>query len=192
MNPPGGTRGDSLQQTGKLINVLGNRTGHNLFLVDGVSVTDEYFNNVALSPSPDATREIQHGSGRLQCGKSGGVVNVVTRSGTNGFHGSLYEFLRNNVFDARNYFAPPNVPVPFRENQFEAAVGGPIIKNKTLFFVNYDGQRVRDFLSQLFSVPTAQRAGNLRGLSSVHDPISKAPITDNNLNNDANYDTNKR
>jgi hypothetical protein len=194
VNPPGGTRGDSLQQTGKLINVLGNRTGHNLFLVDGVSVTDEYFNNVALSPSPDATREFNMDLADYSAefgGKSGGVVNVVTRSGTNGFHGSLYEFLRNNVFDARNYFAPPNVPAPFRENQFGAAVGGPIIKNKTFFFVNYDGQRVRDSLSQLFSVPTAaQRAGNLGGLSPVHDPINKAPITDNNLNNDANYNTN--
>jgi hypothetical protein len=194
VNPPGGTRGDSLQQTGKLINVLGNRTGHNLFLVDGVSVTDEYFNNVALSPSPDATREFNMYLADYSAefgGKSGGVVNVVTRSGTNGFHGSLYEFLRNNVFDARNYFAPPNVPAPFRENQFGAAVGGPIIKNKTFFFVNYDGQRVRDSLSQLFSVPTAaQRAGILGDLSPVHDPISKAPITDNDLNNDANYNTN--
>ncbi len=194
VNPPGGTRGDSLQQTGKLINVWGNRTGHNLFLVDGVSVTDEYFNNVALSPSPDATREFNMDLADYSAefgGKSGGVVNVVTRSGTNGFHGSLYEFLRNNVFDARNYFALPNVPAPFRENQFGAAVGGPIIKNKTFFFVNYDGQRVRDFLSQLFSVPTAaQRAGNLGGLSSVHDPISKVAVADNNLNNDANYNTN--
>jgi hypothetical protein len=58
VNPPGGTRGDSLQQTGKLINILGQRTGHNLFLVDGVSVTDQYYNNVALSPSPDDTREL--------------------------------------------------------------------------------------------------------------------------------------
>src|SRR6201998_2070892 len=57
VNPPGCTRGDSLQQTGTLINVLGQRTGHNLFLVDGVSVTDEYFNNVVLSPSPDETAE---------------------------------------------------------------------------------------------------------------------------------------
>jgi Carboxypeptidase regulatory-like domain len=121
VNPPGGTRGDSLQQTGKLINVLGNRTGHNLFLVDGVSVTDEYFNNVALSPSPDATREFNMeltDYGAEFGGKSGGVVNVITRSGTNGFHGSVYEFVRNDVFDAQNYFAPPNVPAPFRENQF--------------------------------------------------------------------------
>ena len=100
VNPPGGTRGDSLQQTGKLINVLGNRTGHNLFLVDGVSVTDEYFNNVALNPSPDATREFNMELTDYSAefgGKSGGVINVITKSGTNNFHGSVYEFVRNDA-----------------------------------------------------------------------------------------------
>ena len=68
-------------------------------------------------------------------------------------------------------------------------MGGPTIKNKTFFFVNYDGQRVRDSLSQLFSVPTAAEASfyNLVGLSAVHDPITKATIANNNLNNDLNY-----
>ncbi len=163
VNPPGGTRGDSLQQTGKLINILGQRTGHNLFLVDGVSVTDEYFNNVVLNPSPDAIREFNISKADYDAefgGKSGGVINVITQSGTNDFHGSAYEFLRNNIFDARNVFAPPNQPTPFRENQFGAALGGPLAKNKTFFFLNYDGQRVRDSVSQLFSVPTAaQRSG---------------------------------
>src|ERR1700678_1180030 len=191
VNPPGGTRGDSLQQTGQLINVLGNRTGHNLFLVDGASVTDEYYNNVALSPSPDAMREFNMELSDYTAefgGKSGAVVNVITRSGTNAFHGSAYEFVRNDIFDAQNYFAPPDVPAPFRENQFGAAVGGPIIKNKAFFFVNYDGQKARNSLSQLFSVPiAAERAGNLAGLSAVHDPISKALIPNNNLNNDPNY-----
>ena len=196
VNPPGGTRGDSLQQTGKLINVLGNRTGHNLFLVDGVSVTDEYYNNLALSPSPDATREFNIELTDYSAefgGKSGGVINVITKSGGNNFHGSAYEFVRNDIFDAQNYFAPPNVSAPFRENQFGVAAGGPIVKNKTFFFVNYEGQRVRDSLSQLFSVPTAaERAGNLAGLTTtqLHDPITKANILNNNLSNDPNFNPN--
>jgi Carboxypeptidase regulatory-like domain len=199
VNPPGGTRGDSLQQTGKLINVLGNRTGHNLFLVDGVSVTDEYFNNVALNPSPDTTREFNMELTDYSAefgGKSGGVINVITKSGGNDFHGSVYEFVRNNIFDAQNYFAPANVPAPFRENQFGAAIGGPIVKNKTFFFVNYDGQRVRDSLSQLFSVPTAaQRAGDLSGLVPVAtrrlvDPLTKATIANNDLRNDPGFNPN--
>jgi hypothetical protein len=107
-----------------------------------------------------------------------------------------YEFVRNNIFDAQNYFAPANVPAPFRENQFGAAIGGPIVKNKTFFFVNYDGQRVRDSLSQLFSVPTAaERAGDLSGLVPVAtrqlvDPLTKTPIPNNNLNNDPNFNAN--
>jgi hypothetical protein len=196
VSPPGGTRGDSLQQTGKLINILGNRTGHNLFLVDGVSVTDEYFNNVALSPSVDATREFNMELTNYSAefgGKSGGIINVVTKSGTDAFHGSAYEFLRNSIFDARNYFAPADRSTPFRENQFGAAMGGPIVRNKTFFFVNYDGQRTRDSLAQLFSVPTAaDRSGDLSGLAStsteqLRDPITKAPIVNNNLNNDPNF-----
>jgi hypothetical protein len=178
VNPPGGTRGDSLQQTGKLVNILGQRTGHNLFLVDGVSVTDEYFNNVVLNPSPDAIEEFNISKTDYDAefgGKSGGVINVITRSGTNTLHGSVYEFLRNNVFDARNFFAPPNQPTPFRENQFGGAVGGPIARNKTFFFLNYDGQRIVDSVSQLFSVPTAaQRAGVFT--TSIVDPASGAPF----------------
>jgi len=199
VNPPGGTRGDSLQQTGKLINIFGNRTGHNLFLVDGVSVTDEYFNNVALSPSPDATREFNMELADYSAefgGKSGGVINVITKSGTNNFHGSVYEFVRNNLFDAQNYFAPPNVPEAFRENQFGATAGGPIRKNKTFFFVSYDGQRIRAPLPQLFSVPTAaERSGDLSGLvapatKQLIDPITKVAIPGNNLNNDPNFNSN--
>ena len=200
VNPPGGTRGDSLQQTGKLINILGQRTGHNLFLVDGVSVTDEYFNNVVLNPPPDLIQEVMIDKTDYDAefgGKSGGVINVITKSGTNHFHGSLYEFVRNNIFDARNFFDPANQPAPpFRENQFGGTLGGPIVKDNTFFFVNYDGQRVRDSLANIFSVPTAaQRSGDLSGLVPVStkqliDPVTKQPVPGNNLNNDPHFDIN--
>ena len=196
VNPPGGTRGDSLQQTGKLINIMGNRTGHNLFLVDGVNVTDEYFNNVVLNPSPDSVQEFNIEKTNYSAefgGKSGGMINVITKSGTNNFHGSLYDFVRNNIFDAKNLFTPASVAPPFRENQFGAAMGGPIVKDKTFFFVNYDGQRIRDSLTQGFSVPTgAERSGDLSGLVSVAtkqliDPFTKAAIPGNNLANDPSF-----
>jgi carboxypeptidase family protein len=206
VNPPGGTRGDSLQQTGKLINIMGNRTGHNLFLVDGVNVTDEYFNNVVLNPSVDAVSEFNIAKTNYNAefgGKSGGVINVITKSGGNNFHGSVYEFLRNNIFDSQNLFAPPGVSPPFRENQFGAAVGGPIVKDKTFFFVNYDGQRIRNSLPQLFNVPTAaERTGDLSGLVPVPsvvpnpkakqlvDPLTKADIANNDLRNDPNFNMN--
>jgi len=202
VSPPGGTRGDALQQTGKLINVMGNRTGHNLFLVDGVNVTDEYFNNVVLSPSTDAISEFNMLKTNYNAefgGKSGAVVNVITKSGSNTFHGSAYEFIRNDIFDARNFFAQPGVATPFRENQFGATFGGPIIRDKTFFFLNYEGQRIRNSLSQAFNVPTdAQRAGDLSGLvplpasgkpnaKQLIDPFTNTPILNNDLRNDPNF-----
>jgi hypothetical protein len=184
VNPPGGTRGDALQQTGKLINILGQRTGHNLFLVDGVSVTDEYFNNVVLNPPPDAIREFSIAKTNYDAefgGKSGGVINVITQAGTNGFHGSLYEFLRNSVFDARNFFAAPNQPTPFQENQFGGSLGGPVAKNKTFFFLNYDGQRIRNSVAQQFSVPTAaERSGVFT--TAIVNPAGGAPFPNNTIN----------
>ena len=184
VNPPGGTRGDSLQQTGKLINILGQRTGHNLFLVDGVSVTDEYFNNVVLNPSPDAIREFNIEKTNYDAefgGKSGGVINVITQTGTNSLHGSAYEFLRNSVFDARNFFAPPHQATPFQENQFGAALGGPVVKNRTFFFLNYDGQRIRNSVTEQFSVPTAaQRGGAFAG--AITNPNGGAPFPGNTIN----------
>jgi len=183
VNPPGGTRGDSLQQTGKLINILGQRAGHNLFLVDGVSVTDEYFNNVVLNPPPDAIREFNIAKTNYDAefgGKSGGVINVITQAGTNIFHGTLYEFFRNSVFDARNFFAAPNQATPFQENQFGGAVGGPIAKNKTFFFLNYDGQRIRNSVAQQFSVPTAaQRDGVFT--TAIVNPAGGAAFPNNTI-----------
>jgi len=184
VNPPGGTRGDALQQTGKLINILGQRTGHNLFLVDGVSVTDEYFNNVVLNPPPDAIREFNIAKTNYDAefgGKSGGVVNVITQAGTNTFHGSLYEFLRNSVFDARNFFAAPNRPTPFQENQFGGSLGGPVVKNKTFFFLNYDGQRIRNSVAQQFSVPTVAERDGLFSTAIVN-PAGGAPFPNNTIN----------
>ncbi len=96
-------------------------------------------------------------------GGSGSVMNATTRSGTNDFHGSVYDFLRNNVFDARDYFNTTASPQnPFRQNQFGGALGGPVIKDKLFFFVNYEG--IRRLLGETFlpSVPDAEaRLGNL-------------------------------
>jgi len=187
VNPPGGTRGDSLQQTGKLINILGQRTGHNLFLIDGVSVTDEYYNNVVLNPSLDGIQEFNIDKTNYSAefgGKSGGVINVITKSGTNALHGDVYEFVRNNLFDARNFFDPAGQPAPpFHENQFGGSLGGPVVRNKTFFFVNYEGQIIRESLAHIFSVPTeAERIGNFSGLAAIGNPVTHQPLPGNVLN----------
>jgi hypothetical protein len=180
VRPPGGTRGDALQQAGTLINVLGQRSGHNLYLLDGVSITDEHFNNMVVAPSIDAIEElsIQKTSYAPEFGgKSGAEVNVVSKSGTNQFHGGLFEFVRNDVFDAKNFFDSHSAPIPpFHQNQFGGAGGGPIVKNRTFFFLSYEGQRVRKSLTQTFSVPTeAMRSGNFSGLPAIYDPPSASP-----------------
>lgn len=177
VRPPGGTRGDAMQQAGNLINVLGQRSGHNLYLLDGVAITDEHFNNMVIAPSIDAIEEfnIEKTSYAPEFGgKSGAVINVVTRSGSNDVHGSLFEFVRNDVFDAKNFFDSSSSPIPpFHQNQFGGSLGGPAQKNKTFFFLSYEGQRVRKSLTQTFSVPTAaMRTGAFSGLPAIHDPTT--------------------
>ena len=179
VRPPGGTRGDAMQQAGTLVNVLGQRSGHNLYLIDGATVTDEHFNNMVIAPSIEAISEfnIQKTSYAPEFGgKSGAVINVVTRSGTNEVHGSLFEFTRNDIFDAKNFFdAPRGAIPPFRQNQFGGSLGGPVIRNRTFFFISYEGQRVRKSLTQVFSVPTAQmRSGDFSGLPLIYDPSTAA------------------
>jgi hypothetical protein len=177
VRPPGGTRGDALQQAGTLVNVLGQRSGHNLYLVDGVTVTDEHFNNMVIAPSIDSIEEfaIQKTSYAPEFGgKSGAVINVLTKSGTDQFHGSLFEFVRNDIFDAKNFFDSPTAPIPpFRQNQFGGSFGGPVVRDRTFFFISYDGQRVRKSLTQTFSVPTAaMRQGDFSGLPTIYNPNS--------------------
>ncbi len=175
VRPPGGTRGDAMQQAGSLVNVLGQRSGHNLYLMDGVAITDEHFNNLVIAPSIDAIEEfnIEKTSYAPEFGgKSGAVINIVSKSGSNNLHGSLFEFFRNNVFDAKNFFDSAAAPIPpFRQNQFGGSVGGPLRENRTFFFLSYEGQRARKSLTQTFSVPTAaMRQGNFSGLPTIFDP----------------------
>jgi hypothetical protein len=185
--PPAGTRGSALQQTGQTYGILGQRGGHNLYLVDGVSVTDEAFNNLVLSPSVDDVQEVNINQTSYDAefgGKSGGVINVITKSGSNNFHGSLFEFVRNDVFDARNYFVSPASPKPpFKQNQFGASIGGPILKNKTFFFADYESQRIRQSQTQLFHVPTAlERAGNFTGSGiTVNNPSTGTPFDNDKI-----------
>ena len=161
MIPPGGTRGDALQQAGPLPNVGGQRSGHNIYLLDGVKVTDELFNNLVINPSVDSIQEFKIQKSQYPAefgGKASALINVATRAGANAFHGSLFEFLRHDVFDAHNYFDPRDQPVPpLRQNQFGGALGGPIVRDRSFFFFSYEGQRVRRSLTRTFSVPTAGR-----------------------------------
>jgi hypothetical protein len=176
--PPGGTRGAALGQAGPLPNVYGQRGGHNIYLIDGVKVTDEYFNNLVISPSVDAIQEFKIQKTMYPAefgGKASALVNVVTRSGGNSFHGSALLFGRNEKLDSPNYFADPTKPNPaLRQGQYGVNVGGPLVRDRTFFFFSYEGQQSRKAQTQLFSVPTASmRAGDLSGLPPVCDPLTR-------------------
>jgi len=128
--------------------IAGSRPEGQVFLLDNTNISD-FFNHAtgsaALGSSlgVEAIAEFQTltNTYSAQYGGNGVVVNAVTKSGTNGFHGSAYEFLRNSALDARNFFDPCCGPPEFRRNQFGGSIGGPIKKDKAFFFVNYEGLR---------------------------------------------------
>jgi hypothetical protein len=153
--------------------INGGRQMSNEIHIDGVPSTTGQFNTITTIPSIEATQEfkVQSNSLSAEWGRfSGGVVNVSTRSGANEYHGALYEYLRNDVFDANEFFnngAGRGIP-PFRMNQFGGAAGGPLQlgrlyngRNRTFFFADYQGTRWRRGETSRTSVPTAlERAGN--------------------------------
>ena len=175
--PPGGTRGEALQQAGPLPNVGGQRSGHNIYMLDGVKVTDELFNNLVINPSVDSIQEFKIQKSQYPAefgGKASALINVATRSGGNEWRGTAFEFLRHDLFDAYNYFDALNQPVPpLRQNQFGGAAGGSLHRDRSFVFANYEGQRVRRSLTRTFTVPTdAVRAGDFSGLAPVCDPLT--------------------
>jgi outer membrane receptor protein involved in Fe transport len=180
--PP--TQNSSLSFRGGF-NVAGNNETSNNFLLNGFDNNDPDVYAPNFRPSIDAIEEFnvltgiysaQYGYG------SGGQVIVTTKSGGNGFHGSAFEFLRNQVFDARNPFLTGPTP-SFKQNQFGGTLGGPIIKNKTFFFYSYEGLRQSAGFSALNTVPTlAEHNGDFSSIPvTLKDPSTGAPIPGNNL-----------
>ncbi|MGH9784190.1 MAG: carboxypeptidase-like regulatory domain-containing protein, partial [Terriglobia bacterium] len=173
---PVGTRGAALAQTGRQVVVGGQRVGHNMYWFDGTSITDQYFNNLVISPSVEAIQEFKIQKSIYSAefgGKASANVNAATKAGTNTFHGAAYEFFRNDVFDARTFFDRTPQPPPLRQNQFGVSVGGPVRQDKTFFFTNYEGFRERRAQSRVFSLPSERvRRGDFAGLPAIYDPLS--------------------
>jgi hypothetical protein len=162
-----GTIGGDRPVSGNLnagnISVNGQRETANAFLVNGGDVSEGRNLGAGLVPNLDSVEEFRliTNSFDAEYGKfSGAVMNAITKSGTNSFHGDIFEFLRNNALDARNFFAPSKSEL--RQNQFGYTLGGPVWKNHLFFFSDYQGTRqVQGAETGLVTVPTtAQRAGN--------------------------------
>ncbi len=156
---------------GQQLTISGARPQQNNYRLDGVSLND-YANGAPGSVlggnlGVDAIQEfsVLTSNYSAEYGKtSGGVVNAITRSGTNQFHGSAYEFLRNSALDAKNYFETPGTAkAAFKRNQFGGDIGGPIVPNRTFFFVDYEGIR---------------QAKGIANLNFVPSPAARATVTD--------------
>lgn len=178
-----GTRPDD-RRPGTEIFANGNREGSNNFLYDGIDDNERLTLSIVLRPAVEAVREfkIQTNLYSADIGRnSGAVVDVITKSGTNQLHGSLFEFLRNSAMDARNFFSPKGTAFPaFRLNQFGGSFGGPVAlpklyngKNKTFFFVDYEGYRRDSQQLLLGNVPTlAMRRGDFSETAAIYDPLT--------------------
>jgi hypothetical protein len=177
-----GGNGASNSAVGNMFAVSGRRPQENLFLLNGVEFTSaSEINNTPGGVSGqllgvDAVREfsvVKDTYGAKYGKRPGAQINIVTANGSNAFHGAVYEFLRNNALDARNYFDHGNIP-RFERNVFGASAGGPIIKDKSFFFANYEGFRQTLGLSDLTLVPdAASRAG---AVASVQPLLALWPV----------------
>lgn len=146
----------------------------NNFMIDGMDNNERFIGTVIVKPSVEAIQEmkVQTNLYTAELGRTaGGAINLITKSGTNEFRGSLYEFYRNEHLDAKNYFAAQKPP--YRQNQFGASLGGPIVRNRTFFFADFEVLRVRQGQTFVSTVPTlAMRQGNFAGVSRVFDPLT--------------------
>ncbi len=147
------------------VSVNGGRTRANNFSVNGGDANDQFVNLPTIQPTPDAIEEFRVISNTFDAEygrNSGAVVNVVTKSGTNQWHGNLYEYFRNTVLNAQGYFN--TVKPQENQNQFGGTFGGPIKRDRTFFFVSYEGRRVRQGISgQTVFVPTPQERSGVFG-----------------------------
>jgi hypothetical protein len=169
------------------VSIGGNRPNANYFLLDGVTNTDTTFYSMNLSLSPDAVQEFQVQTGNYLAevgGAGGGQINIISRQGTSQFHGTVYEFLRNDDIDARTWNEMPGTS-HLVQNNFGVSFGGPLPGKKTFFFMNYEGFRQTRARTAMGTVPTAEEtAGDFTNSGVViYNPYSSQP--------NPNYDPSK-
>ncbi|HKO17377.1 MAG TPA: carboxypeptidase regulatory-like domain-containing protein, partial [Acidobacteriaceae bacterium] len=178
-----GATGNSLPIRPEIVNgnvISGIRGSATSFLMDGVDTSEQHQGGTFIQASIDALQEfsIVQSPYSAEYNRGGAFFNATTKAGTNHFHGGLYDFLRNDALDARNYFALTRQIL--KRNQFGANLGGPLSvpglyqgKDRTFFFFSYEGQRLRQGIVENGIVPTdAMRAGNFSGVKKIFDPLS--------------------
>jgi hypothetical protein len=175
-----GTRPDDMRPGTELFS-NGNREQSNNFMLDGVDNNFRRNGLITLRPSVEAVREfkIQTSLFQAEQGRNpGATINVITKSGSNSFHGSAYEFFRNAALDARNFFSRPGSAKPqYQQNQYGASFGGPIMHDRLFFFADYEGYRKRQgTFASVNTVPNvAIRNGDFSNVRPIFNPFSVRP-----------------
>lgn len=169
-------------------NVAGNNETANTFTVNGIDDNDQNVMAPSFRPSVEGIQEFKLLTGvySAEYGRtSGGQVVVITKTGGNQVHGDVFEFIRNSQFDAKNYFTLPGTPTTFRRNQFGGTVGGPIIKDRTFFFLSYEGLRLAQPVVVQTNVPNpAFQTGDFSSLlpgTQLINPVTNTPYPNNQI-----------
>ena len=145
----------------------------NNYIIDGIDDNERVIGSIGVKPNVEGIQEItvQTNSYAAEAGRTaGGVVNIITRSGTNQFHGTAYEFFRNDVFDARNVFQTSGRKPELRQNQFGGSFGGPIFRDRTFFFFDYEGYRQVAGLTYTSTVPTLSEYNDINSVGAGNSP----------------------
>jgi hypothetical protein len=178
-----GAFGGQFALAGNSVNVNGNRSDANNFLLDGVPINDSMWGRMAVSPSLDAVAEmkVQSFLYTAEFGSAGGgQVNITLRSGQNTPHGTVFGFLRRDRFDAKNFFATQKPPL--ERNNYGFSVGGPIARSRTFFFANMERQTALQGITLISSLPSqALRTGDFTGLPPITDPVTRTPFPNNQI-----------
>jgi outer membrane receptor protein involved in Fe transport len=178
-----GEQGTMRQGVGQAISLMGGRPTSNNFMIDGTSNTDTSLGTPAVILSVDALEEFkeQTKTYSAEYGFSANQVNLVSKSGSNQFHGALFYFGRDDSLDARNFFDPPGQEKPkLDQKQFGGTISGPIIKNKTFLLFNYEGARIDRGTTAFYTVPTPdQLAGRFD--TTIIDPVTGQPFPNNTV-----------
>jgi hypothetical protein len=161
--------------------VSGVRGSQTTFMLDGVDVTDHHQGGSLIQTSVDALQEfrVQQSGYSAEFSQSGGALNATTKSGSDQLHGALFDFMRNDAFDARNFFALQTEEL--KRQQFGGTLGGPVIRKRTFFFTSYEGMRERQGLVFNNTVPSAAVRNGDFGASSrtIYDPLTRQPFPNN-------------
>jgi hypothetical protein len=198
-----GTAVDDRRPTSQ-VQINGQFSFSNNYLIDGMDNNERFIGTVTVKPNIDSIQEMRvtTSSYSADLGRTaGGVINMITKSGTNDLHGSAYEFFRNQAMDARNFFARTGAKPVYKQNQYGASLGGRVIKNKTFFFMDYEALRLDQATVTLSTVPLAngvapiqpiaalaaaappytgtggERTGNFSGIAPIYDPTSCTSTT---------------